>query len=84
MKRILHDELPEDNYYVLKYVISFLVEVSVQIKDFLIHCTHITIQIVRVGVYFSRMEYKSESWLLFSIQVVSFLILIRHQNSFKS
>ena len=30
MKRILHDELPDDNYCVLKYVISFLVEVCAE------------------------------------------------------
>jgi hypothetical protein len=28
MKRILHDELSEDNYYVLKYVVQFLTEVE--------------------------------------------------------
>lgn len=28
MKRILHDELPEDNYFVLKYVVQFLTEVE--------------------------------------------------------
>ena len=27
MKRILHDELPDDNYFILKYVINFLQEV---------------------------------------------------------
>ena len=28
MKRILHDELPDDNYYILKYVVNFLTEVG--------------------------------------------------------
>ncbi len=28
MKRILHDELPDDNYFILKYVVNFLQEVS--------------------------------------------------------
>lgn len=28
MKRLLHDELPEDNYYVLKYLMCFLTEVT--------------------------------------------------------
>ena len=29
MKRILHDELPDDNYFILKYVINFLQEVCI-------------------------------------------------------
>ena len=30
MRRLLRDELPDDNYYVLKYIIRFLTEVSVE------------------------------------------------------
>ena len=29
MKRIFHDELPDENYFILKYLINFLQEVSV-------------------------------------------------------
>ena len=28
MKRILHDELPDDNYFILKYVVNFMTEVE--------------------------------------------------------
>ncbi|KAI0209051.1 Rho GTPase-activating protein 8 [Lamellibrachia satsuma] len=28
MRRLLHDELPEDNYFLLKYILQFLTEVS--------------------------------------------------------
>ena len=28
MRRLLHDELPEDNYFLLKYILQFLNEVS--------------------------------------------------------
>ncbi len=28
MKRILHDELPDENYYILKYVVNFMTEVE--------------------------------------------------------
>ena len=28
MRRALCDELPDDNYYILKYIINFLTEVS--------------------------------------------------------
>ena len=27
MRRILHDEIPDDNYFVLKYLVNFLTEV---------------------------------------------------------
>ena len=37
MKRILHDELPEDNYFVLKYVIHFLTDVSFIDQSFVIY-----------------------------------------------
>ena len=33
MRRLLHDELIEDNYYIIKYVTSFLTEV----KKILVH-----------------------------------------------
>ena len=38
MQRMLQDELPEDNYAILKFVIQFLVEVSLQFSHPLLCC----------------------------------------------
>ncbi len=77
MKRILHDELPEDNYYVLKYVVHFLTEVSNTITKPTPSGVLSGYTLVTRALYHT-MIYQLYRYFGFTIHIVSFILVVRY------